>query len=79
MRLVSVHNARISGFNQLLDKLAQSYANVRFCNAGPLLADAAGGLRADLTADGIHPNKEGYRILQTYLKAQLSEVKRGAM
>lgn len=37
-----------------------------------VLADPHGFLREDLTADGLHPNTEGYRLMQPVLAAALA-------
>jgi Lysophospholipase L1 and related esterases len=40
----------------------------------PVLADAEGGMKADLTVDGVHPNKEGYALMAPLVDAAVDKV-----
>jgi lysophospholipase L1-like esterase len=39
----------------------------------PALADAEGGMKADLTVDGVHPNKEGYAVMAPLVEAGVDQ------
>jgi lysophospholipase L1-like esterase len=39
----------------------------------PVLANAEGGMKADLTVDGVHPNKEGYSMMAPLVQAAIDQ------
>ncbi len=44
-----------------------------FVDYGTVLADAEGGLRADLSNDGVHPNREGYARMRPLTERAIAE------
>ena len=60
-------NARINEVNVLLKKLAAEN-RFEFLNTHPLMANEKGELRADYTADGLHPTEPGYLAWAAFLK-----------
>jgi lysophospholipase L1-like esterase len=54
-----------------LNAWLRSYAtqsHSRFIDYYPLLADPAGAFRADLSNDGVHPNRSGYRLMRALVE-----------
>ena len=49
-------------------------ALVDFLNVNPSVAGTNGGLAAELTVDGLHLNREGYRRLARVIAAQLVSI-----
>lgn len=39
----------------------------------PVLANAEGGMKADLTVDGVHPNKKGYAVMAPVVQAGIDQ------
>lgn len=39
----------------------------------PALANAEGGMKADLTVDGVHPNKQGYAVMAPLVQAGINQ------
>ena len=37
------------------------------------LANAEGGMKAELTVDGVHPNKEGYAVMAPFVQAGIDQ------
>jgi lysophospholipase L1-like esterase len=48
-----------------------------FVDYGEVLADAEGGLRADLGNDGVHPNRAGYAAMRPLAERAIAEAERG--
>jgi lysophospholipase L1-like esterase len=40
----------------------------------PVLANAESGMKADLTVDGVHPNKQGYAVMTPLVQAGIDQV-----
>jgi hypothetical protein len=59
-------NQNISAFNEQLKSLC-SGTNVVFINVNGVVADRAGGLLEELTADGLHLNPSGYRAVASVI------------
>jgi lysophospholipase L1-like esterase len=64
-------NAEINEFNTKLAACCRQH-QVDFLNVNPAVADTNGGLAAELTVDGLHLNREGYRRLARLMAAQLA-------
>ena len=47
---------------------------LRFLDYSAALADASGSMRADLSADGIHPNEAGYGRMLPMLESARREL-----
>ncbi|NJK99994.1 MAG: lysophospholipase [Spirulinaceae cyanobacterium SM2_1_0] len=67
-RRPDLDNARIQRLNQALRQIARE-ERVSYLHLQPLFADADGQLRAELTTDGLHLNRQGYEVWQTALQA----------
>ncbi|MEO8735157.1 MAG: GDSL-type esterase/lipase family protein, partial [Edaphobacter sp.] len=39
----------------------------------PVLANAEGGMKADLTVDGVHPNKQGYALMAPLVEVGIDQ------
>ena len=64
------HNPQVRTLNARLVQLCDAKPWCTFVNLVPLLSDADGELRIDLTKDGIHLHPVGYVIWTDYLKKQ---------
>jgi lysophospholipase L1-like esterase len=53
----------IKALNQWLQRYARSNG-IKYVDYFSALADANGGLKASLSADGVHPNRDGYAIMR---------------
>ena len=53
---------KIAALNQWI-KLYAARTGAVYLDYHSAMADSAGGLRADLTGDGVHPNLAGYRVM----------------
>jgi lysophospholipase L1-like esterase len=42
---------------------ARDQSSLVYVDFFPVLANAEGGMKADLTVDGVHPNKQGYMLM----------------
>ena len=62
------HNAKVAQINPQLAALCAERAWCTFVDIAPLLSDADGELRPDLTKDGIHLHPAGYLIWTERLK-----------
>lgn len=62
------HNPKIRQINVRLEELCAGKAWCTFVNVAPLLSDADGELRRELTKDGIHLYPEAYVIWTNYIK-----------
>jgi lysophospholipase L1-like esterase len=69
----SYDNARVVGTNRQLKALVAEFPGVRFLDLAPLLADDAGNLRREFTADGMHLNLDGYLAIREALKGPVAE------
>ena len=65
----------IEDLNVWLRKYAAS-KGVRFIDYHQALAGADGELKPDLGNDGVHPNRNGYRIMRRLLERELSAASR---
>ena len=64
------HNPQVRALNARLVRLCDAKPWCTFVDLAPLLSDADGELRIDLTKDGIHLHPAGYVIWTDYLKKQ---------
>jgi lysophospholipase L1-like esterase len=64
-------NLKVKEFNAALAGCCRAH-QVRFVNVNAAVADAHGGLAAELTLDGLHLNAEGYRRLAGIIAPQLA-------
>ena len=64
------HNPQVRTLNARLVQLCDAKPWCTFVDLVPLLSDADGELRIDLTKDGIHLHPVGYVIWTDYLKKQ---------
>lgn len=62
----------IARWNSWLSELA-AQRGIVFADYVPVLADAAGGMRADLTNDGVHPHRRGYELMRPIAERALRE------
>jgi len=69
----NVTSRRIERLNGLLRDLCDRRPGTRFVETGVLLRDAAGNLRGELTADGLHPNPLGMQALMDVLLTNLAK------
>lgn len=60
-------NPKVKELNGRLEELCRQQG-IEFVNLAPLLSDANGELRLELTKDGIHLHPEAYKIWTDYLK-----------
>lgn len=58
--------------NVWLKDYADSHSLV-YVDFYPVLADAEGGMKPDLTVDGVHPNKEGYALMAPLVEAAIHQ------
>jgi acyl-CoA thioesterase I len=67
---------RIRAINEWLKSYAK-HAGVTYVDYWPVLATENGALKSDLTPDGVHPNAEGFKVMQplaeTAIRAALGE------
>ncbi|MFB2836722.1 SGNH/GDSL hydrolase family protein [Floridanema evergladense] len=66
-RLIKIPISRIQQLNQELAAIAQE-EEVRFLDLYPLFTNAHGYLRADLTTDGLHLNRQGYLVWRSAMQ-----------
>ncbi|MGA9383006.1 MAG: GDSL-type esterase/lipase family protein, partial [Phormidium sp.] len=75
-RLIAIPITRIQQLNRELAVLAQE-EEVKFLDLYPLFTNAQGHLRADLSTDGLHLNRQGYLVwrsaMQLYTQLVLGE------
>jgi acyl-CoA thioesterase I len=67
--------AQIEALNAWLREYAASERLV-FVDYGPALADGAGGMKAELTTDGVHPNPAAYERMRALAEGALREALR---
>lgn len=65
---------RIRELNAWLQSYAKS-EQLTYIDYYTALTDADGGLRAELTNDGVHPNYAGYAVMRQVLEAELAKLK----
>ncbi|MDW5265884.1 MULTISPECIES: GDSL-type esterase/lipase family protein [Acidobacteriaceae] len=58
--------------NAWLKEYAASHSLI-YVDFFPALANADGGMKADLTIDGVHPNKEGYALMAPLVQAAIDQ------
>lgn len=63
---------RIRRLNDWLKSYAATM-HVAYLDYWPVLATDDGGMKADLSADGVHPNAEGYRRMQPLARAAIEQ------
>jgi lysophospholipase L1-like esterase len=61
---------RIRGINAWLKAYAEK-TRVAYLDYWPVLATADGGMKADLSPDGVHPNANGYRTMEPLARAAI--------
>lgn len=66
-RLLAIPNGRIRRLNLELERIA-AQEGATFLNLYPLFADERGNLKMDLSTDGLHLNRDGYRVWSTALQ-----------
>lgn len=59
--LLELPNERIQAMNKSLEKIAGDY-NAHYLELYPIFSNGDGKLRADLTTDGLHLNRQGYLV-----------------
>jgi lysophospholipase L1-like esterase len=62
--------------NAWLKEYAASHS-LSYVDFYPVLADAEGGMKAELTVDGVHPNKEGYAAMAPLVQAAINKTLAG--
>lgn len=62
----------IQARNLWLKEYAASHSLI-YVDFFPVLANANGGMKADLTVDGVHPNKEGYALMAPLVQAAIDQ------
>lgn len=68
-----MHPAKpIRALNAWLKDYAASHSLV-YVDFYPVLANDEGGMKADLTVDGVHPNKEGYAVMAPLVQAAIDQ------
>jgi len=67
-RWPNLSSDRIDRLNAAIRQIAREEGLV-YLHLQPLFADADGQLRADLTTDGLHLNRQGYQVWQAALQA----------
>lgn len=65
---VKGHNPKVAEINARLAELCSEKAGCTFIDVAPLLSDADGELRTDLTKDGIHLQPAGYVVWTDRIK-----------
>jgi lysophospholipase L1-like esterase len=75
-RLLAISNTRIQALNHETEAIAQAQS-VHYLNLYPLVANAQGDLRRELSSDGLHLSRKGYEVwgiaLQVYREAVLKK------
>lgn len=62
----------IRALNAWLKEYAASHSLI-YVDFYPVLADDEGGMKADLTVDGVHPNKQGYAAMAPLVQAAIDQ------
>jgi lysophospholipase L1-like esterase len=63
---------KIRALNAWLKEYCTSHSLV-YVDFFPVLANAEGGMKADLTVDGVHPNKQGYVLMVPVVQTGIDE------
>jgi lysophospholipase L1-like esterase len=63
----------IRSLNTWLKEYAASHSQI-YVDFYPVLANTENGMKADLTVDGVHPNKEGYAVMAPLVQAAIDQV-----
>ncbi|ASC72792.1 hypothetical protein XM38_037510 [Halomicronema hongdechloris C2206] len=71
-RLLVLPNTRIQAINAEFRHLARNYS-IDYLDLYPLFADGDGALRAHLTTDGLHLNRQGYLVWRTAIALTLQQ------
>ena len=66
---------RIAALNAMLRSYATKH-HIVFVDYYPAMADERGGLRAALTADGVHPNAAGFRVMEPLVERGIASALR---
>lgn len=59
-----------------LNRLYKTYAeknNITYVNLYPLLVDERGGMKKELTTDGVHPNLQGYKLMEPLVQRAVAK------
>lgn len=67
-------NEKIPALNKMLEDYAKS-KKFTYVNYFPEMADDKNGMQTQLTYDGVHPNKEGYAIMEKILLPILKKLR----
>jgi lysophospholipase L1-like esterase len=67
---------KIIAINQWMKDYARSHGAV-YLDYHSAMADARGGMRAELSPDGVHPNEVGYRVMAPLAESAIAEALRG--
>jgi lysophospholipase L1-like esterase len=66
---------RIRALNQWLHNFAEQ-RGVGYADYYPLLADVDGGLRSELSGDGVHPQHNGYSVMEAVARESIARALR---
>jgi lysophospholipase L1-like esterase len=59
-----------------VNKWMEAYCNqhhLAYCNYFPVLADARPGMKPELSGDGVHPNSDGYALMEPIAEAAIKK------
>ncbi len=66
---------KIIALNRWIKEYAAQHGAI-FVDFHSAMADGAGGMRAGLSSDGVHPNEAGYRIMATLAEPAIEQALR---